>query len=310
MASIDIKDLLDQLKNILPQGMTPAPDNSMSPGGQSVITPEGNGMSMPSPDNDTLYSSSGVPKLPAPVGAPSAPTNTAATLPSLSGIIGNWHTLSDQQKGDVLRNIGVGMLNNSRGNSIAGAFGKSVGGYDATKTAEDAVALAQKNKERELGQKDTENTNTLALKEATLANQETPREKRRRTNMDDARQFAATRDMLGNAVVDPVKMNKYLVSVGEEPINIADSGAAVPPPAASPSFMSRIFGDSKAPAPVGYQPPATTPGPIALPKSVAPQAAQPSAPSTPSGTPDGTIIVNKKTGEKMVRKGGKWQSVQ
>lgn len=249
---------------------------------------------MPASDS-TLYSSSGVPKLPAPVGTPE-PTKTATGLPSLSGIVGNWHTLSDQQKGDVLRNIGVGMLSNSRGNSIAGAFGKSIGGYDTAKATEDATNLAQKNKDREFGQKDTENTNTLALKEATLANQETPREKRRRANMDDARQFAATRDMMGNVIVDPVKMNKYLVSVGEEPINVADSGTGAPPPAAAPSFMDRIFGDSKAPAPVGYQPSApSAPGAIALPKSVAPQAAQPSAPvSTPAANvPEGAVALLK-----------------
>ncbi len=268
-------------KNILAPENAPVASAAPQNSGDMSLTPPMSLSDIPSPDKSWVggqtdmpamppaeapkpsYSSTGVPK---PTAAPNITPSVATapdtasmqnpvgtkpndSLPPLAGIIGNWHNLSEQQKDNALLHMGINLGSNSRGNSFAAALAKSAGGYEAERTSDAATATAQANKERELGQKDTENVNTLALKTATLGTVETPTEKRRRANMDDARQFAATRDMLGNVVVDPIKMNKYLVSVGEQPINVGDP-AATAAPADKPSWISKMFGGGdSAPAP-------------------------------------------------------------
>lgn len=272
MAIIDIEGLLKKLRNTLPGNLTPAEDNSMSPGGQSVTTPEGRGMSLPAPVDaqpNTMYSSSGVPK---PVATPAPEDDSQHIRPSLGGIFGKWGSLSEQEKGDVLVNLGVGLMANSQGNSFATALGKSAQGYQEGRAGEVSAALAQKNKNREFGQKDTDNANTLELKKATLGLQETPAEKRRRAAMDDARQAATKKDMLGNASVDIPLMNRLLRGMGEQPIDIGP--------------------DSGLPAPVGYQSPASS-GAMTPPVASAPPIQAPAAPARPT-IPPGAIDMLKK----------------
>lgn len=326
MAAIDIMDLLDKLRAAITGTPSATSDTSsaptqdsgdISPGGMSVTTPDGRGMSVPvpvggmsAPDDASLpppvgmsgkqnFSSSGVPQpvasasssaLPAPVGSAS-PSDSGQDLgqhvmPSLGGIFGNWSTLSDNDKGNVLMKIGLGLMNAQPGKTAIQNLGAAGQAYNTEREQQQQNILKQQNTKREQDLKNQENLAQMGYKNALIDTKETPEQKRQATLIDNLRKVYTTKDMMGNEQVDTTGFNKALAANG---VNLAIPGNTPPaPPPAAPSLMSRIFGgsDSSAPAvlpaPVGMQNPApATGGPIVPPASVLAPTAAPAAP-TPS----------------------------